>query len=67
MTRKRKLAGAVSREKMLLIYVTDQTMVEGLFCSHKTASKLVVIKGGGGGSVRCKLAAMRNEHLAKVE
>ena len=46
MTRKRKLAGAVSREKMLLIYVTDQTMVEGLFCSHKTASKLVVIKGG---------------------
>ena len=45
MTRKRKLAGAVSREKMLLIYVTDQTMVEGLFCSHKTATKLVVIKG----------------------
>ena len=61
MTRKRKLAGAVSREKMLLIYVTDQTMVEGLFCSHKTATKLVVIKGGA------KLAAMRNEHLEKVE
>ena len=48
MTRKRKLAGAVSREKMLLIYVTDQTMVEGLFCSHKTATGLVIIKVGRG-------------------